>query len=398
MTPTHHPFPETLISYASGALPNATVAVVACHLTMCRVCAQNVRRLELLGGLMLSRLDAGQTAKAIGERAFARASRGFPSNEAETDPTMGSEDQLLPSLLRRNLPISGEISWQSVSPGLRQYRIALPRGSGQMRLLWLARGEMFPRRGHRADAEIALVLQGRLSGKNGDFVRGDVIDWSEDCNDEATAAGEVDCVCLTASAASPDANAVPYLMFHEMRKRAVPLALRLGGALRGTAALAAGLALLIGFGLGWLAPRVPQVDTVAALVRVDGNRLLAQGTLRDALNVVPSGREIVVSVDGGEVRLDVKMTFEEQSGRYCRQYRIVASPSGYYSGIACRTGGDWTVRMQAVLPPTASGSEHTVPADAGANAAMDAVIRAWISGNPLVGDDEAAAMSKGWQK
>lgn len=394
MTPNHHPYPETLISFVSGALPNTTFAVVACHLTMCRACAQDVRRLELLGGLMLSQLDAGHAETSIGERAFARASRGVPSNEAEPGREAGSDDQLLPSLLTRNLPINGEIAWQAVSPGVRQHRIALPNGSGQMRLLSLARGEMYPQRGHRADAELALVLQGRLSGKNGDFVRGDLIDWSEDGNNDVMAAGDVDCVCLTTSANV----AAPYLILREMRQRAVPLASRLGGTLRGSAALAASLALLIGLGLGWLIPRTPEAGAVADLVRVDGNRLIAQGALRDALNEVPSGREIVASVDGGEIRLNVKMTFEEQSGHYCRQYGIVASPFGRYSGIACRTGGDWIVRMQALLPPSASAAEHTVPADAGADAAMDAVIGAWISGNPLAVADEAAAMSKGWRK
>jgi hypothetical protein len=29
---------------------------------------------------------------------------------------------------------------------------------------------------------------------------------------------------------------------------------------------------------------------------------------------------------------------------------------------------------------------------------MDAVIGAWISGNPLVGEEEAVLMRKGWQK
>ena len=395
MTPTHHPFPETLISFVSGALPNTTFAVVACHLTMCRVCGEDVRRLELLGGLMLSRLDAGHAEKSIGERAFARAPRRLPSNDAEPDPWAGQEDQLLPSLLTRNLPISGDISWQTLSPGVLQHRIAWPKGSGQMRLLRLAPGEILPQGGNRAAAELALVLQGRLSGKSGDFVRGDVIDWSENRNIEMTAAGDVDCVCLVAGAG---AAAPPYLLLREMRERAMPLALRMGGASRGIAALAAGLALLIGFGLGWLVPHAPEVGTVADLVRVDGNRLVAQGALRDALNIVPSGQEIVASVGGGEVRLDVKMTFEDQSGQYCRQYQIVAPPSGHYSGIACRIGGDWTVRMQALLPPPASASNHTVPAGAGPNAAMDAVIGAWISGNPLVGGDEAAAISKGWQK
>lgn len=397
MTPTHHPYPETLISFVSGALPNTTIAVVACHLTMCRVCARDVRRLEILGGLMLSRLNAGHGEKSIGERAFARASLRVPPNEAETAPApeAGPEDQLLPALLIRNLQIGGDIAWQSVSPGVRQHRIVVPGGSGQMRLLWLARGEMLPRRGHRAEAELALVLQGQLRGKNGDFVRGDVIDRTEDRNNQVTAAGDVDCVCLIASAGT---IAAPYLMFGEMRKKAVPLALRLGGALRSSAALAAGLALFIGFGLGWLVPGAPGETTVADLVGVNGNRLIAKGALRDALNAVSSGQERVASVEGREVRLHMQMTFEEQSGNYCRQYRIVASPSGDYSGIACRTGGDWTVRMQALFPLSRSGPERIVPAGADANAAMDAVIAASISGNPLVGADEAAVMSKGWQK
>jgi anti-sigma factor ChrR (cupin superfamily) len=362
---------------------------------MCRLCAQDVRRLELLGGLMLSRLDAGRAEQSIGERAFARAPRVVPSHEAQPDPETGQDDPLLPSLLTRNLPINGDILWQTVSPGVEQHRIALPKGSGQMRLLRLARGEMLPQRGHRADAEIALVLQGRLSGKNGDFIRGDVIDWSDDRNNETIAAGDMDCVCLSAGGG---AAAAPYLILREMRERAGPLALRLGGALRGTAALAAGVALLIGFGLGWLVPRAPEAGTVVDLVKVDGNRLIAQGALRDALNVVPSGREIVASLGGGEVRLGIKMTFEEQSGQYCRQYRIVASPPEHYSGIGCRAGEDWIVRMQALLPPAASGAEHTIPADAGPDGAMDAVIGAWISGNPLGGADEAAVMRKAWQK
>jgi putative transcriptional regulator len=50
MTPNHHPFPETLISFVSGTLPDATSCVVVCHLSMCSDCANHVRRLEMLGG------------------------------------------------------------------------------------------------------------------------------------------------------------------------------------------------------------------------------------------------------------------------------------------------------------------------------------------------------------
>lgn len=398
MTPNHHPLPETLISYASGALPNAMFAVVACHLAMCRVCARDVHRLELLGGLMMSRLDPRPVDISIGQRTFSRSHAVYSSNATENAARTRSDDQLLPQLLTRNFPISPDISWQSVSPGVQQHRIALPKSSGQMRLLRLTPGKLLPHPTQRADAELALVLQGVLSNKNGDLVRGDVIEWTEECYQEARAAGDVDCVCLIAVNPSGIATTNIRTAYRDLRRSVSPVALRLGSALRGSVPFAAGLTLLMGFGLGLLVHRAPEAGTIANFVKVDGNRLIAQGPLQEALQALPSGNEAIASLDGREVRLGIKMTFEEQSGAYCRQYRIVASPAGHYSGIACFMGADWVVRMHALLPPSVSRAERTVPADAGASAAMDAVIGAWISGNPLVGRAEAEVMSKGWKK
>ena len=90
-------------------------AVVASHLSMCRVCAQDVRRLEQLGGVMLGRVERPAAETSIAERAFERWSTRGPPNETENDPKAGSEDQLLPLLLTRKLPTSGEILWKNVS-------------------------------------------------------------------------------------------------------------------------------------------------------------------------------------------------------------------------------------------------------------------------------------------
>jgi len=68
MTPNHHPLPETLISFASGTLPNAISAVVACHLTLCRTCTEAVRDLEVLGGFLLDRLDTVLNLEATADR------------------------------------------------------------------------------------------------------------------------------------------------------------------------------------------------------------------------------------------------------------------------------------------------------------------------------------------
>ena len=397
MTPNHHPLPETLISFASGTLPNAMSAVVACHLTMCRVCAEDIRHLELLGGVLLERIQARPGEKAMADRAFARYSASRPPEESEPDQETRSDDQLLPPLLTRNLPISNEISWQRISPGLWQYRVALPKGIGQMRLLRLTPGEVVPEwASGAASIELALVLQGRLSEARGEYVRGDLVERTEESGQELKAVGDIDCVCLIAGDASAVAQARQLLI--ELRSKTVPAALRVGNVLRQSAPLAACLALLVGLGLGWLARGGPETSVVADLVRADGSRLIAQGALQEALETLPSGRETVASVDGRALALEVKMTFEDQSGSYCRQYRINGAPSASYSGIACRTGKEWAVRIQAHLPPASSAVERTIPADSGASAAMDAVIGAWISGNPLVGEEEAVLMRKGWQK
>ena len=65
MIPSHHPNPETLISYASGTLPNAIACIVACHLSMCRECANEIRWLERLAGVMLSRLEPADDSPAL---------------------------------------------------------------------------------------------------------------------------------------------------------------------------------------------------------------------------------------------------------------------------------------------------------------------------------------------
>ena len=147
MTPNHHPLPETLISFASGTLPNAISAVVACHLTMCRACAEAVRDLEVLGGFLLDRLDAGPDEKTIAERALAcwSANRAPEGSGASSGYSIGLSDSC-GHCWRATLPPSGEISWQRVSAGVRHHRIALPDGSGEMRLLRLTPGEFLPER------------------------------------------------------------------------------------------------------------------------------------------------------------------------------------------------------------------------------------------------------------
>jgi anti-sigma factor RsiW len=168
-----------------------------------------------------------------------------------------------------------------------------------------------------------------------------------------------------------------------------------------SAALAASVAVVAGIGLGWLlhgAPNGPDT-ALSPFVQLERQRLLASGPLQTALESAASGSPRAVALaDREDARLLVKMTFQNEAGDYCRQYEIAAPSRERIAGVACRVGGQWSVAMQAVLPPSVSAAERTVPADASQNGAMDAAIGAIIAGDPVVGDQEAAIIRNGWRK
>ncbi len=394
MTPNHHPLPETLISFASAALPYAMSAVVRCHLTMCESCAEDTRRLDTLGGLLLERLNAEPAEMESMERALARWSTEHANPYIESDPQTATGMPLLPPVLQ----LSEELSWEAVAGGTRQHRFNLPNGAGQMRMVRLIPGASLYGDAQIGSGEITLVLQGVFSDEKGEYLRGDVIERTGDAEHELRATGDTECFCLIATDVTASVATAPFRILRDLRRRAFPSGVHLPDMGGGAAALAASLSLIAGIGLGWLMHVSPETSATAGLVRSERTRLIAQGALKTVLDVLPSGEERTVSSESRALQFRVRMTFQDQSGEYCREYQIKASSAEHYSGIACRRGDEWAVKIQALLPWASAASDATVPADAGANAPMDSVIGAWISGDPLVGADEAALMSKDWKK
>jgi putative transcriptional regulator len=204
MTHKHHPQADTLICYVAGTLPNAISCVVACHLSLCGDCADHVRRLGLVGGLMLKNLEADAAGDAFTERVAALwSAERLPPSELRHQPALNIDDPLLPRPLARYLGMSGgEIPWKRVVKGVRQYWLKLPRGSGQIRLLRLTPGKLLLEHSHTG-MELTLVLQGIYGDHTGDYVRGDVIEWTEGTLHQPRASGDEECVCLIASERTP---------------------------------------------------------------------------------------------------------------------------------------------------------------------------------------------------
>jgi hypothetical protein len=170
-------------------------------------------------------------------------------------------------------------------------------------------------------------------------------------------------------------------------------------AMRGFAvAMTACLALVAGIGVGWLSwGRSTYEMPTSSFMKMQNGRLLAAGPLSAALEAVPSGGAPVSLEGPQEAQFRAKMTFQNASRDYCRHYELVPSDRVRVAGIACRIpGGNWSVVLQSLLPPSVSGA--IVPAGSQHNAALDAALGALIDGDPLIGKEEAAIMRNGWRK
>ena len=199
--PQYHPNAETLMSHVAGTLPNALSCVVACHASLCSKCADEIRWLSMLGGVMLKTIDAGEYDAAFAEDAAARWSPDMlPPRELLHDPAPKIDDPLLPQPLARYLRIqSQDVPWRKVVKGVRQHWIKLPKGSGFIRLLRLTPGKELLEHTHTG-MELTMVLQGIYGDHSGEYQRGDVIEWTEGSVHQPHASqSEDECICLIGS-------------------------------------------------------------------------------------------------------------------------------------------------------------------------------------------------------
>lgn len=198
MTIRHHPSETTLISYASGALPAAIAGVVACHATICPECRTKVRRLKLIGALLLEMIEAEPLAEAEVTLAVSRIAQHnvlpLPRADRPSDP-------MLPAPLAHYLGMtSDEIPWKTLVKGLQQYRVRLPKGSGEIRLLRARPRLRLLKHRHRG-MELTMVLKGAYRDETGEYHRGDVSDLNEDIEHQPKVLSDDECICIIASEA-----------------------------------------------------------------------------------------------------------------------------------------------------------------------------------------------------
>lgn len=153
-------------------------------------------------------------------------------------------------------------------------------------------------------------------------------------------------------------------------------------------ALAASVALCVGFGGGWYLTGG----------RSDATSQIALGAYQ-AGDPVAKALESLPTGTSSEAGIRPILTFRDGDGRACREFETAAG--GYTAGIvgiACRLpGGIWSVEVAAAATePMQMRDGGFAPASAVANDVLSAALDALEAGPALAPDEEADLLESGW--
>lgn len=195
-TITHHPDISTLMCCSAGSQPEACAAVIASHLAVCPQCRGEVRKMQKIGVALFDTLEP-ETVVIPAPLVKLRAAESDAPEKSE--PCVLSAGEIPQFLVSCVGPCLDMMSWEPVTGGIWTHTIALSPGAcGDLRLLKVAPGGVFPEHGHDG-WELTLVLRGSYTDEFGTFRPGDVSDLDQDSTHRPVACPNAGCICLTAS-------------------------------------------------------------------------------------------------------------------------------------------------------------------------------------------------------
>ena len=193
MSVVHHPADELLLSYAAGAIDEATSLVLATHLALCPQCRGTVARAETIGGVMLedgtsaplregalqsvlSRLDTASVAKASAPRG------SFAAPEPLRSYLGGDLDR---------------VKWTNLAGGI-YFKPLFRRGKARAYLIRSEPGRGVGWHTHHGE-ELTLCLSGGYTDETGSYARGDLQSATPEILHRPVADEGEDCIVLAMS-------------------------------------------------------------------------------------------------------------------------------------------------------------------------------------------------------
>jgi putative transcriptional regulator len=189
----HHPDIATLMAFSAGTLDEPYAAVIATHLAMSEGGRETMRRMDAIGGALLTQEPEARMSSGALDRLM--GSLGDDRIEVTPHDERGG----LPLPLRTYLPDGLEsVRWKWTGPGVAAADLAWSEGrKSRLMLLRVAAGRRVPEHGHGGQ-ELTLILQGAYKDRFGIFAVGDIADHDEEVEHQPVAEPGEDCICLVA--------------------------------------------------------------------------------------------------------------------------------------------------------------------------------------------------------
>jgi putative transcriptional regulator len=186
---------DLLLSYAAGALDEASGLLVATHLALCPHCRARNASADALGGHLLEALPAAELSPGLIDNVLSQV-RGQPKTSPTSAPVRSRSEIVIPEPLRSYLGGDLEtLRWTRLAPRVQQVVIDIPGSRPRARMLRFQCGTQVPAHGH-GGRELTLVLSGSLCDRDAALYRGDVAETDEHTEHQPHAGPAEDCVCL----------------------------------------------------------------------------------------------------------------------------------------------------------------------------------------------------------
>lgn len=199
MTPNQHISDEILMSFAAGAAGTAISAVVAGHLDWCPKCRARLQRMEMLGALMMERVQPASISTPVENIGDKTVTASHPAKPHHTRDGLPQEHDMPWPVARYTGLKRSTIPFRQVSPGVEHFSVALPPGTaGQLDIFRVAPGHKLPR-GQRNTVGASLIFWGSYSLGQTQFVTGDFAEIDDSVADERIAGTGEGCTYLVAT-------------------------------------------------------------------------------------------------------------------------------------------------------------------------------------------------------
>jgi len=185
------PLDALLASYVLGQLNPHLDSLVASHLSLSPRSRDFVAGLESLHGEALEQVDVMSPPS----KRDVRLAAIFDSPQPEQIRVPHPSCAILPAPL---LALTGkgfsDLTWKSVLPGIKEYKIH-DLQDGEASVLWIKPGRTMPSHTHDG-SEYTLVLKGGFRDLSGHYRRGDIAIADADIDHHPKADEDEDCICF----------------------------------------------------------------------------------------------------------------------------------------------------------------------------------------------------------